>query len=105
MSQDAIQSGEVTPKCPHENFEAVVDVNRITETEGGPAVRFNADVRITCAGCGTPFRFIGLPAGLDLNSPTVSVDATEGRFPIAPKGEVVSELEGTPIGFSIHKTH
>jgi hypothetical protein len=89
--------------CPHMNFDANVDVSRITEGVGGPVVRWSADVRIACRDCGTPMRFIGLPAGLDLNSPTVSVDAQEGRFPIAPKGEVISELEGGPQGFSIRR--
>lgn len=84
--------------CEHKNFEADVTVNRIEDIG-----RFMADVRVRCVDCGTPFRFVGLPAGMDYNSPTVSVDATEGRFPIAPKGEVPSELEGTPIGFSARR--
>jgi hypothetical protein len=86
-------------KCEHNSFDCNVNVNQIEDIG-----RFSADVTIKCIDCGTPFRFIGLPAGLDLNSPTVSVDATEGRFPIAPKGEVLSELEGTAIGFSVRKT-
>ena len=85
-------------KCEHQNFEADVQVNRIEDIG-----RFSADVRVKCMDCGVPFRFIGLPSGVDVNSPTVSIDATEGRFPIAPKGEVLSELEGTPIGFSLRK--
>lgn len=50
-------------------------------------------------------RFIGLPAGLDLDSPMVSVDAAEARLPIAPLGEVVPALEGgKPTGFSVRRT-
>lgn len=86
-------------KCKHESFVCEVMVNRIEDVG-----RFHADVRVVCDQCKTPFRFIGLPAGLDYNSPTVSVDATEARMPIAPKGEVLSELEGGPVGFSIRKT-
>lgn len=85
-------------KCEHKNFAANVQVNRI-EDNG----RFMADVSVCCIDCGTPFRFIGLPAGMDYNSPCVSVDACEARMPIAPKGEVVSELEGGPQGFSVRK--
>lgn len=84
--------------CDHPSFNATVDVSRLEDTG-----RFMSDVEISCAVCGVPMRFIGLPAGLDMNGATVSMDGTEGRFAIAPKGEVVSELEGTPIGFTVRK--
>ena len=84
--------------CKHENFACDCEVNRLLDTG-----RFSLDVRVMCIDCGTPFRFIGLPAGLDLNGAATSVDATEGRFAIAPKGEVESVLEGGDVGFSIRK--
>lgn len=90
-------------KCDHKNFEADVAVNRVTEGDAGPVIRFMADVRVKCAECGTPSRFIGLPAGMDYNSPCVSVDACEARMPIAPKGEILSELEGGVHGFSVRR--
>lgn len=86
-------------KCDHKNHIAEVDVNHIADIN-----RWQADVRIRCAECGLPFRFIGLPAGLDLNGAAVSVDATEARLSIAPQGEVVSVLEGGVHGFSVKKT-
>lgn len=89
--------------CPHENFMADVQVARMPTVEGGPIKRYMADVRVKCNDCGLPFRFIGLPAGLDLNGASVSIDATEARLAIAPKGEVVSVLEGGVVGFSIRK--
>lgn len=85
-------------KCTHEDFEAWVDVHRLIDSG-----RFQADVRIKCKACGVPFRFIGLPAGLDLDGAATSADATEARLAIAPKGEVVSVIEGAPMGFSIRK--
>lgn len=88
-------------ECDHANFAAEVDVNRLPEKEGGPIKRYCADVRIKCAECGLPFRFIGLPAGLDLNGAATSVDATEARLAVAPKGEVVSVMEGGVRGFSV----
>jgi hypothetical protein len=91
-------------KCEHKNFAADVDVNRLEKGEGGPVYRFQADVRIKCVDCGTPFRFIGLPAGLDLNGASVSANGEEGRFAIAPKGEVLSVIEGAPVGFTVRKT-
>lgn len=84
--------------CEHKNFDAEVDVTRLEDSG-----RFQADVRIRCRDCGKPFRFIGLPAGLDLNGAATSVDATEGRFAIAPKGEVLSALDGAPLGFSVRQ--
>jgi len=85
--------------CKHLNFNVHSTVNRIEDVG-----RFSVDVRVVCGDCGVPFRFIGLPAGLDLNGATVSADATEGRFAIAPKDEVGNALEGgKPIGFSFRK--
>lgn len=85
--------------CPHENFVADVTVNRLSDTG-----RFQADVTIKCEQCNTPFRFIGLPYGLDLNGAAVSVDGTEGRFAIAPKGEVLAMTDKDAVGgFTVRK--
>ena len=92
--------------CEHLNFQAEVDVNRIKADEKDTTSphRWMADVRIQCADCGIPMRFIGLPAGMDLNSPCISVDAQEARLPIAPKGHVLSVLDpGKPSGFSVRR--
>lgn len=84
--------------CDHPEFYANVDVNRLVDTG-----RYQADVRIECACCKKRFRFIGLPAGLDFNGAATNPDATEARLAIAPEGEVVSMLEGAPLGFSIRR--
>jgi hypothetical protein len=84
--------------CKHKNIETTTDISYLED-----ANRFTADIRIRCADCGTPFRFIGLPAGLDLNGAAVSADGTEGRFAIAPKSEVLSMIEGAPVGFTVRK--
>lgn len=86
-------------KCPHKQFDCNVNIARIEDIG-----RFMAEVRVTCQQCGTPFRFIGLPAGMDYNSPCVSMDACELRAPVAPKGKVVSELKGGPQGFTIRRS-
>lgn len=83
--------------CKHKNFDANVEVSRLEDIG-----RFTADVRIHCRDCGVPMRFIGLPAGVDLNGAAVSADATEARLAIAPRGEVIPPIEG-PQGFSIRK--
>lgn len=83
--------------CSHPDFAATVEVSRLEDSG-----RFAADVRIKCVACGVPMRFLGLPLGLDLNSATVSVDGTEARLGIAPKGETVPSINGVE-GFSIRK--
>jgi hypothetical protein len=71
--------------CPHLNFSARVEVNRIEDTG-----RFMADISISCSDCGLPFSFKGLPQGLDVEGATVSPGGTEGRFALAP-GELAIE--------------
>ncbi len=66
-------------ECEHKEFEANVEVNRIEDVQ-----KFAADVHIVCRDCKTPFRFLGLPGGVSLSHPTVSIDAIEARLPIAP---------------------
>lgn len=89
--------------CEHKNFACNVDVGRIEDKPGGKIIRFTADVRIACADCNIPMRFIGLPYGIDLNGAAVSVDGTEGRFAIAPKGEVVTMLDEGVTGFTARR--
>lgn len=75
----------MTPaECKHENFAARVAVNRMPSEDGGPICTFMADVTVTCAACGLPFHFLGMPLGLDLAGAAVSVDRTEAHLAIAP---------------------
>ena len=71
--------------CPHERFDAYVDVNRVLAAEGDetPAY-FMADIKVTCADCGEPFRWTGAQAGMDPRKPMCSVDETELRAPLRP---------------------
>ncbi len=71
-------------ECEHKDFEASVTVSRLEDIGG-----FAADVYIVCRDCGMPFRFLGLPGGLHPDHPTVSVDGTEARLPIAPQDQEV----------------
>lgn len=84
--------------CQHKAFFCDCTVNRLEDVG-----RFNVDVRVRCEQCGVPFRFIGLPCGSDLNGAAVSIDGTEARLAIAPKGEVVTPLEGV-TGFTARRT-
>jgi len=84
--------------CKHENFVAAVDVSRLEDVG-----RFVADVRIKCAQCDVPMRFLGLPLGVDLNSACVSYEGTVAQLGIAPLGETVPPINGVE-GFTIRKT-
>ena len=70
--------------CPHESFEARVEVQRLTDGDGGPVKNYLADITVRCAACGTPFHFVGPDCGLSFKKPTVSVGATTLHAPIAP---------------------
>lgn len=71
--------------CEHRQFTAKVDVNRVSRTEGGDVAGFQADVRITCDDCKTPFVFLGVGrVGLSFEQPMTNIEGTELRIPIAP---------------------
>jgi len=62
--------------------------------------RWNVEVRLTCQGCGEPFRFRGLPVGLNLDGAAVSVDGLEARLAVHPAGEEPLPLGDHPAGFA-----
>lgn len=88
--------------CPHEHFAATVEVNRLASTEDGPIHAYSADIRVQCADCGEPFRWIGLQAGLMPTKPMVSVDETELRAPLRPASSDPDFGLGIP-GFAIRQ--
>lgn len=85
--------------CNHEQFDATVTVNRLEDSG-----RFVADVRVKCVQCGEPFRFLGLPTGLDLNGAAVSVDGQEARLAIGTRETVSNIIEAPgPEMFTVRK--
>jgi hypothetical protein len=71
--------------CPHQNFAASVEVNRLTGREGDTEPNaYSADIKAWCADCGEPFRWIGLQAGLSGSKPMCSVDETVMSAPLRP---------------------
>lgn len=74
--------------CQHMNFRAAVRVNRVEDIG-----KFTADVNIECSDCGLPFEFLGMVPGANYSAPTVSIDATEARLPIAPRGSHPNPLQ------------
>jgi hypothetical protein len=82
-------------ECQHTKFITTTGVGRISQVEGGPIMRYTAEIKIHCAECGLPFRFLGLPFGSHPTSPRLSVDSIELRAPIEPAHVV--EICGQPV--------
>ncbi len=66
-------------ECTHDKFQIFADVTKLIDIGG-----FIVDARIVCLECGTPFCFLGLPMGVNLNAPSVSMDGLEARLPLCP---------------------
>ena len=88
--------------CLHENFSATVAVNRLTATDDGTVTAYSADIRVECADCEEPFRWIGLQPGLSPRQPMVSVDETELRAPLRPASSDPDFGLGLP-GFAVRQ--
>lgn len=86
--------------CLHLSFDACVAVNRIAE-DGQVPTAYVADITVSCADCGEPFRWTGLMAGLSYGHPMVSVDEREMRAPLRPASADPDFGMGLP-GFAIH---
>ena len=87
--------------CPHEDFEARVEVNRLLVREADTEPNaFAADITVNCAGCGERFRWIGVPAGLSGGHPTCSVDEFTLSAPLRPASSDPDFGLGIP-GFAI----
>lgn len=86
-------------QCPHLEFSANVSVARLSESG-----RFCADIKIECSHCKEPFRFLGLPCGLDLNGAAVSPDGTEMRVAIGTNETIANIFNGNcPVGFTVRR--
>lgn len=71
--------------CPHENFDAYVDVARRTKSDtDSTVVGYSAEIKVNCRDCQEPFRWTGVQAGLSPARPMCSVDETELLAPLRP---------------------
>ncbi|MFI1535511.1 hypothetical protein [Streptomyces anandii] len=88
--------------CPHEDFHAVVQVDRITASDDDPTViGYSATITVTCTACEEPFRWTGVPAGTSPRAPMCSADETELRAPLRPASADPDFGLGLP-GFAIN---
>lgn len=86
--------------CEHREFDALVAVNRLTESVGGPVVGYSADIQVNCADCGELFRWTGLEPGFSPTGPRCSVDETVMAAPLRPAGADPDFGLGLP-GFAV----
>lgn len=86
--------------CPHENFDAFVEVNRLTASDDATVLGYTADIKVRCHDCTEPFRWTGVPAGVSRSRPTCSIDETELRAPLRPASADPDFGLGLP-GFSV----
>lgn len=86
--------------CPHDDFEVHANVNVFRETDDATPHAYMCDLRVKCAQCGEPMRWMGVAAGLSWQTPMVSVDEFELRAPIRPASSDPDFGMGIP-GFAI----
>lgn len=88
--------------CEHQDFVAVVDVNRIQASSDQPMEHLTCYVRVECAACHEPMVFHGegLPVGLLWDRPTISAAGTELHVPCRPQSEDPNWGRGAP-GFVV----
>lgn len=89
-------------ECRHEQFDASVRVNRITDS--GALAAFVADVQIVCAQCHQHFVFVGSPVGLSCDQPHVSADGQTLHAPLAPSFTWQSEVDLPVRGFTMRRS-
>lgn len=77
-----------TQPCKHHKFDAQCRVARLEDSG-----RFIFEVNVHCMDCGTPFQFLGLQPGLNLNGATVSIDGLEASIAICPQGVQPNPLQ------------
>src|SRR5688572_17405045 len=76
---EARRASPTQQACQHQQFSARVDVMRMEDTG-----RFLAEVHIHCILCELPFEFVGPPAGIAWDRPTVDITGLTLHAPIEP---------------------
>ncbi len=69
-------------KCEHKEFIGNFNIARLEDSKG-----FMAEMTVKCAECDEPFKFLGLPLGLNMHGAAVDPTLTEARIAIAPLSE------------------
>lgn len=86
-------------ECTHPALGLVAKSIFLSDTK-----RHLCELQIHCIHCNEIFRFIGCQSGVYFDQPSVDVSGEILSMPIAPKDQVLSELEGTPMGITCRRT-
>jgi hypothetical protein len=89
--------------CQHLQFSAEVGVHRLTDGDDGPVLNYVAEVKVSCAGCGLPFHFLGPPTGYAFRWPTVDMPATTLHAPLTPGERQLRDIPDR-IAFEVGKS-
>jgi hypothetical protein len=87
--------------CQHENFDATVEVARLTNKEG-IVHAYSADIKVVCHDCKLPFEFPGFAHGISSHEARVSIDGQTMCVPLKPKGQ---EAFSFYPGFNVMQKH
>jgi len=83
-------------QCLHnKNTSANVRIDYLEDTG-----RYMCEVSLKCEDCGQPFRFLGLPLGLNMNGAAMNVDGLAARLAIMPADRIPHPLQGV-TGFGV----
>ncbi|ACB80898.1 hypothetical protein Mpop_2743 [Methylorubrum populi BJ001] len=69
-------------KCPHSDLHFHLNIANLVDANVKAV-----DLTCSCKICGTPMRFLGMPHGVSMAQPTMSVDGLEARFPLVARNE------------------
>lgn len=87
--------------CEHLEFEAHVDINRITDDADKHVLYLSVELNIKCKECHKAMLFNGMPMGLSPYHPATDVDGVTARLPMEiPERSVPQNL----AGFSVKRT-
>lgn len=84
--------------CKHMNFAAAVNVHRFEDTG-----TFAAELSVSCAECGLPFSFTGLPIAITTTRGAINIDATVVTLPIEPGPKLIPVSGTIPIEMPTRK--
>ena len=82
--------------CNHDKFKGNFDVTKL-ETDGKLTGNIMADIRIECADCKQPFRFMGTRIGMSFREPMANPTREELRAPIEPSDGSIGNTPGEKL--------
>ncbi|MGI9487329.1 MAG: hypothetical protein ACR2RF_15920 [Geminicoccaceae bacterium] len=86
-------------QCQHSDVHFDINQNHFGDTNVS-----SLDLTATCKICGVRFKFLGLPVGVSMAKPTVSVDGYEVKLPMVASNEKPDSKLGAFLKFEGQRT-